>query len=69
VNEKFVFSDTSGRFEFRNVPPGNYKLFAWESIDRGAWQDPEFMRAFETRGVPVRIEEGVRASVNVRMIE
>jgi Carboxypeptidase regulatory-like domain len=69
VNEAFVFSDTSGRFEFQNVPPGNYKLFAWENIDRGAWQDPEFMRGFETRGLPVRVEEGASASVNVRTIE
>jgi hypothetical protein len=69
VNEKFVFSDTSGRFEFQSVPPGNYKLFAWESIDRGAWQDPELMRGFESRGVPVRIEEGGRTSVTVRMID
>jgi hypothetical protein len=69
VNEAFVFSEVSGRFEFQNVPPGNYKLFAWENIDRGAWQDPEFMRGFETRGLSVRVEEAARESVNVRMIE
>jgi hypothetical protein len=69
VNERFSFSDVSGRFEFQNVAPGNYKLFAWESIDRGAWQDPEFMRGFESRGLPVRIEEGARASLSIRMIE
>lgn len=69
VNEKFTFSDATGRFEFQGVAPGNYKLFAWESIDRGAWRDPELMRGFENRGVVVRIEEGAKASVNVRMIE
>jgi len=69
VDERFVFSDASGRFEFPNLAPGNYKLFAWESIDRGAWQDPEFMRNVENRGVPVRIEEGARASAIARMIE
>jgi carboxypeptidase family protein len=69
VNERFTFSDTAGRFEIPNVAPGSYILFAWESITPGAWQDPELMRSFESRGIPVRIEEGAKASMNVRMIE
>ena len=62
VNEKVSVSDASGRFEFQNVPPGNYKLFAWETVEPGAWQDPDFMRPFEASGVPVHIDES--ASVN-----
>jgi hypothetical protein len=69
VNEQFTYSETSGRFEFQNVPPGAYKLFAWESVDRGAWQDPEVMRGVESRGVAVRVEEGGRASATVQVIE
>jgi hypothetical protein len=69
VNEKSAFSDPSGRFEFLNVAPGNYKLFAWENVERGAWQDPEFMRSFENRGVAVTIEEGGKVSLDVKVIE
>jgi len=69
VNEKTTTSDASGRFEFQNVPPGDYKLFAWEAIDRGEWQDPDFMLPFENRGVAVRIEEGKQASVEVTVTE
>ena len=53
VNEKSTFSDASGRYEFQNVPPGNYKLFAWQRVEPGAWQDPDFMRPFESHAVPV----------------
>jgi len=33
------------------LPPGPYKLFAWESIPSGAHQNPDFMKAYEDRGV------------------
>jgi Carboxypeptidase regulatory-like domain len=68
VNEKTSSSDSSGRYEFTNVPPGNYKLFAFESIERGAWQDPERMRSFESRGVASRLEEGGKVSLDVPLI-
>ena len=65
VNEKTMLSDPSGQFEFQNVAPGNYKVFAWERVETGAWQDPDFMRPFESRGVPVRVDEGGRVSAQV----
>ena len=65
VNEKTTVSDASGRFEFQNVPPGNYRLFGWERVEPGAWQDPDFMRPFENRGVPVHVDEGKRVAVDV----
>jgi hypothetical protein len=68
VNENSTFSDPAGRFELQSVPPGDYKLFAWEKIERGAWQDPEFMRPFEDRGLSVHVEEGGKVSVDVQMI-
>ena len=33
----------SGEFRFESVPPGDYKLFAWEDIEDGAWLDPDVM--------------------------
>jgi hypothetical protein len=68
VNEKTSSSDSSGRFEFTNVPPGNYKLFAFESIERGAWQDPERTRPFESRAVSSRLDEGGKVSVDLPLI-
>jgi hypothetical protein len=69
VDEKVTSSDSAGRFEFRNVPPGAYKVFAWNYVEVGAWQDPEFMRRFENRGTSVRIEESERASLDVKVIK
>jgi hypothetical protein len=69
VDEKMTSSDSAGRFEFRNVPPGSYKVFAWDYVEVGTWQDPEFMRRFENLGTPIQVEEGGKVSVNVKVIK
>jgi hypothetical protein len=58
-------SDISGRYQFAGVPPGRYKAFAWEMVDRDIWQSPEFIRAIEDRGTTVEIREGVQATADV----
>jgi len=40
-------------------------LFAWEDIENGLWQDPEFIGRSEASGKPVRISENGRDSVEI----
>jgi len=61
-------SDQSGRFSLRGIPPGNYTLFAWESVDGEAYYDPEFLKSCEGQGSPMRVGEGERKSLQVRAI-
>jgi hypothetical protein len=61
-------TDAIGQFHVDGIPPGNYKAFAWEDVDIGAWQDPDFIRGFEDRGKPVRINEGGTSNIELRVI-
>jgi protocatechuate 3,4-dioxygenase beta subunit len=61
-------TDQEGRFNFKTVPPGGYKLFAWEEIPAGAYQDPAYLRRFEDRGRPVRVERSASVTVDVPVI-
>ena len=61
-------TDLTGRFAMRSVPPGDYTLFAWERIDRGAYFDPEFLARYEDRGKAVHVEESGHASVKLDLI-
>jgi hypothetical protein len=63
-----ISTDAAGRFRIDGVPPGDYRVFAWEDIETGAWQDPDFIRAFEDRGRPVRITEGGTSNLELRVI-
>jgi hypothetical protein len=61
-------SDASGKVRWENVIPGDYRIYAWEDIENGAWADPEFMRNYDGRGTAVHIDDRGRATVNVKVI-
>jgi hypothetical protein len=65
---KSAFTDDTGQFEIRGVAPGDYKLFAWELVEFGAWQDPQFIKLYENRGTSVRVNAGGRHSVDTVLI-
>jgi hypothetical protein len=45
-----------GTFSLYGIAPGEYKVFAWESVTAGAWENEDFLRRFEDRGTTVRLE-------------
>jgi hypothetical protein len=65
---KTTTTDPAGRFHIDRIPPGDYKAFAWEDVNDGAWQDPEFMGANENLGTPIHIAEGTTATLRLTLI-
>ncbi|HYR90276.1 MAG TPA: carboxypeptidase-like regulatory domain-containing protein [Terriglobia bacterium] len=65
---KTVHTDSSGRFRMQGVPPGDYKLFAWENVETGAWQDSDFMLSYEDRGSPIHITEDSAGNIQLTVI-
>jgi hypothetical protein len=61
-------TDQYGHFELRGIAPGSYKLFSWEEIENGAWEDPEFLKPFEDKGETIALEEGQQKTVNIAAI-
>lgn len=55
---KQVTSDQNGRFDIRGIAPGDYTLFSWEQVERGAWEDPEFLKEFEGKGQSLSVQDG-----------
>lgn len=65
---KVVSTDTAGHFQMQGLTPGEYKLFAWENVEQGAWQDPSFIDAYESSGKPIHIYEGSSESLQLPVI-
>jgi 5-hydroxyisourate hydrolase-like protein (transthyretin family) len=65
---KTVVTGADGRFAFQDVPPGDYKLFAWDDVETGAWQNAEFIREHESKGRAVRISEKSKEDVQLNVI-
>lgn len=65
---KTTTTDTNGDFHLNGIGPGDYKVFAWEAVETGAWEDPDFLRSFEARGKSLSILEGTRQTVQLNAI-
>jgi protocatechuate 3,4-dioxygenase beta subunit len=67
---KTSLADQSGRFSVRNLPPGEYTLFAFAAgDDASAVQNPEYLKQIEAKGTAVKLGENARESVQVKVIE
>jgi hypothetical protein len=61
-------SDQSGRFTLHGLPPGDYTVLAWESVDGDAYYNPEFVKSYEGQGIAVKVSEGEKKSAQLTAI-
>ena len=66
---KLVTTDANGNFTLHGLPPGDYKIFAWEEVETNAWMDRDFRLPYENLGGPAKVEETTAPTVTLRMIE
>jgi Carboxypeptidase regulatory-like domain len=65
---RMAFADEKGHFALHSLNPGNYKLYAFEAVENGVWQNPQFLKPFENQGELVKISEGPNPSKEIRLI-
>jgi len=49
---------TDGKFSFRNIPAGEYRITAVTDVEPGEWFDPEFLAAIVSASIPVAVNDG-----------
>jgi hypothetical protein len=65
---KSASTDQYGKFILRGIAAGDYKAFAWKDVEYDEWEDPEFLKPFESKGVEVRAEENEHSSLALKLI-
>ena len=65
---KTASTDQSGHFVISGIRPGDYKIYAWEDIENGAQEDPDYVKPHESAGQAVSIKEGDRQNVQLKLI-
>lgn len=65
---KLTATDHSGRFVLEGVPPGDYKVFAWENVEHAAYTSSDFLQPFELSGESAHVSGGAHVSVNLNLI-
>jgi hypothetical protein len=63
-----AIADQNGRFKVSGVPPGNYKVFAWEAIELYSWFDPEILARDDARSKAIRVDESSNVTIDVPVI-
>lgn len=58
-----VTCNQNGEFTAQGLAPGEYKVFAWEAVEGGVWQDPEFRKPFEGKATSVKVQENGKVSL------
>lgn len=61
-------TDQYGRFTIRGVAPGSYQLYAWDSIDYGAWQDSDFLAVYRNQAKAVTVDEKGRVTQDLPLL-
>jgi Carboxypeptidase regulatory-like domain len=61
-------TDQEGQFSIRGITPGDYTLFAWETVEHGAYMDPDFLRPYKDRGKPIHVDEGSKLNSQLELI-
>ena len=51
-----------------NLPGRVHTLFAFESLEEGEWQEPDFITRYESHGEPIKLEEEARQSKQLTVI-
>jgi len=50
--------DQNGAFSLSDIAPGDYKLYAFEDVPDGAWEDSDFMKEVSGAGTDIHLAEG-----------
>ena len=76
--ERWIFpkgNDPEGRpyeelrwSRFKNLDPGQYKVYAWREVESGAYMDSEFVGPVESRGQALTIHEGSQENLQLKLI-
>jgi protocatechuate 3,4-dioxygenase beta subunit len=62
-------ADDAGHFELKSVTPGRYKLYAFEELEPGSYEDPGFLKPFEKLSEAFDVAEGGHVSRQVPLIQ
>ena len=63
-----VISGPRGAFHVTGVPPGEYKLMAWDDVGRDDLENPDFIKRFESHSTPVKLSANGTATESIRVI-
>lgn len=66
---KEVTSDQFGEFHFEGIAPGEYKVFAWDYIEAGQYQDAQWLKKYDYKGQAFIAKPGGHETIPLKAIQ
>ncbi|HLQ77991.1 MAG TPA: carboxypeptidase-like regulatory domain-containing protein [Terriglobia bacterium] len=67
TRNEISISDQNGQFIFKGGP-GDYRVFAFESLEYLAWMQPDFLDKYNSQGTTVRLKEDATGTATVHLV-
>lgn len=65
---KYVSANENGEYRIGGLPPGDYRILAWEEVDPGLSLDASFRSRFAAQSTEVKLAERGHSTTDVKMI-
>jgi hypothetical protein len=66
---KEATTDQNGAFTIAGVAPGEYKIYSWEQIETGAYQNADWLRRYELKGRSIVAKQDGREFVSLKAMQ
>lgn len=61
-------TDQNGKYQLQGLRPGSYRVYAFEHIEPGAYEDEEWLKAFADQAQSLRVSEGGQETLDLKPI-
>lgn len=65
---KSVSTDQYGHFDLHGLAPGKYRLFSWDGVEKDEWEDTDFLKESEEKGVTIEVKDSDRKAIELKLI-
>jgi hypothetical protein len=66
---KSITTDQYGHFDLRGLAPGKYNLFSWDGVEQGEWEDTDFLKDSEEKGVTIEVKNNEKKAIELKLIQ
>ena len=70
-DSRFVRSarpDQQGKFEIKALPAGEYLAVAFDYVEDGSWNDPEYLESIRRYGQRIRLTDATSQTVTLKLV-
>ena len=60
--------DQYGHYKITGVTPGSYSLYAFQGVEQGIWEDPDYLKTIEKQATDLTIAEGGHETNDLKVI-